>query len=247
MPTSWIQRRVPHSRKPSWRCRPRWHACAARCLWRECVRWRSLHEVARAYMGFFIGPAGQATRCASVSARHLFLPTRARVLTVCLETKEACWRAHGGKAGTLLYVVTHGAPSVPPGANHRTQESAARRRATCRRSPFPSPAHLLTFASAYRTATAVDCWRLAACRVEQPLPSLPFYGVVERLSSATTVCAWCASTSSPWLCRRTLAWCSHRVCRGLRHYVHLCLGGTRREHLCVFLGVCDHRADPPRP
>jgi hypothetical protein len=27
-------------------CRPRWHACATRCLWREGVRWRRPHEVA---------------------------------------------------------------------------------------------------------------------------------------------------------------------------------------------------------
>jgi hypothetical protein len=40
----------------------------------------------------------------------------------------SCCEAHAGKSGTLLHVVTHVAPSVPRGANHRKQARAARRR-----------------------------------------------------------------------------------------------------------------------
>jgi hypothetical protein len=40
MPTSWIPRRVPPSRKPSSCCKPREHALATRCLWHAWGRWR---------------------------------------------------------------------------------------------------------------------------------------------------------------------------------------------------------------
>src|SRR5215813_13937824 len=45
-----------------------------------------------------------------------------------LRTLLSCFEAHSGKSGTLLHVVTHVAPSVPRGINHRKQASAARRR-----------------------------------------------------------------------------------------------------------------------
>jgi len=46
-------------------------------------------------------------------------------------------------------------PRCPSRDNHLIQARAARRRAVCRRSPLPSPTHLLTSASAAHAATAV--------------------------------------------------------------------------------------------
>src|SRR5262245_29722127 len=45
-----------------------------------------------------------------------------------VQTRLSCFEAHSGKSCTLLHVVTHVAPSVPRGTNHRKQASAARRR-----------------------------------------------------------------------------------------------------------------------
>jgi len=54
----------------------------------------------RTYMGSSIGPAGQATRCASVFACHLFLPKEPGWLTVCRETQNACLRLKTGQSST---------------------------------------------------------------------------------------------------------------------------------------------------
>jgi hypothetical protein len=117
----------------------------------------------------------------------------------------ACGRLCSGQMATLLHVRTCVAPAALSGADQHTQARAAGRRAWCRRAPGRRATARSTSASVFRTATAVDCWRPAACRVEPHLSSLPFYGGVERLSSASTVWACCGSASSPCCCRRTPA------------------------------------------
>src|SRR5262249_54020760 len=98
----------------------------------------------------------------------------------CMPPLLACFEAHSGKSGTLLYVVTHGAPSVPRGANHRKQARVVRQKP-------PADARF------FQTLPPPDVHgRIPYRNHGRPLAA---YGVLGRAALVITLFLWCSSAA----------------------------------------------------